>query len=44
MTLTSMVKENMAGDKAKTSYAGLLKLKIESKSTTTQAFFKVINW
>ncbi len=44
MTLTSMVKENMAGDKAKTSYAGLLKLKIGSKNTTTQAFFKVINW
>lgn len=42
--LSSMLKENLSAAKAKTAYPALLKLKLESKSTTTQAFFKTINW
>lgn len=44
MTLSTMVKENLMSRKAQSEYPALLKLKIESKSTTTQAFFKSINW
>ncbi len=44
MTLSTMVKENLASRQAASNYPSLLKLKIESKSTTTQAFFKSISW
>ncbi len=44
MTLSTMVKENLASRQAASNYPALLKLKIESKSTTTQAFFKSIGW
>lgn len=44
INLSTMVKENLASTKSKSNYPALLKLKIESKSSTTQAFFKAINW
>lgn len=44
MTLSTMVKENLGSRQSGSNYPGLVKLKIESKSTTTQAFFKSINW
>jgi hypothetical protein len=44
MTLSTMVKENLASRQSGTNYPGLIKLKIESKSTTTQAFFKSVSF